>query len=612
VRAAILAIVIPVSLLASPPARAQISPGALSAPHAALEGVTQCFRCHERGAGAVDAKCLDCHREIAWTRAQRIGLHARVQSTPCAKCHPDHAGRDFAMVRWDEGSPRQFDHRRAGLALEGRHARLRCEECHQTKFQTSAAAPLIRKRDRAKSWIGLATACASCHEDPHRGQLGDACERCHGQKEWKPATGFDHAKTDYPLTGRHAPVGCAKCHLSPRLARDLDARGRPLPRYKPVPHADCAPCHDDPHSGRFAGACAKCHTTQGFQTFLKGSFDHDRTRYPLRGGHAALECAKCHDPRSPAGRKPAFDRCDRCHADDHAGLATLAGRPADCAACHVVAGWTPSTYTLESHRASAYPLEGGHARVGCAECHPKGDEASAARLGRARVSLRPVHARCVDCHEDPHHGRFEPGGARPQAASCRGCHGMAAYTPTTVDAALHARLGYALEGAHRAVPCQACHAELAAPRPTAPTGAALAAAASGGAGHARAPLRPLPFAQTPTACAGCHRTPHGDQFKVRDRLGAIGADEPCEKCHGLEAFAPASRFDHERDASFRLGGAHARVRCAACHRPAPDAHGTAVVVYRGTPARCEDCHAGPAPRAVPREFPRDVPKGGRP
>ena len=38
---------------------------------------------------------------------------------------------------------------------------------------------------------------------------------------------------------------------------------------------------------------------------------------------------------------------------------------------------------------------------------------------------------------------------------------------------------------------------------------------------------------------------------------------------GPEAFAPAARFDHDRDASFKLQGAHANVSCAGCHKPAP-------------------------------------------
>ena len=589
-RAALPAILIAMlSLSAAPSARAQLSPGPLSVAHASLEGVTQCFQCHERGAGVADAKCLACHTEIGWLRARHRGLHARAQSTPCAKCHPDHAGRDFQLVRWDEGAAAHFDHRRAGFTLEGRHAGLECAECHQARLQKSGGAALIRKRARDASWLGLERACAACHRDPHVGAVGTDCGRCHGQQTWKPAGGFDHAKTAYPLTGLHAKVECAKCHLSPRLELATDAQGRPAPRYKPVPHADCADCHKDPHAGRFPGACAKCHTTKGFQVFTAGSFDHERTRYPLRGRHAAVACAKCHDPKTAGGPKPAFDRCDRCHRDAHAGLATLAGRPADCAACHAVQGWKPSTYTVTSHQASAYPLAGRHATTECARCHPQGPDTLVAALGSARVQLRPAHARCPDCHLDPHRGRFEAGGARAKVEGCRTCHAMGGFRPALVDVAAHARLGYPLEGAHRAAPCQGCHVELKA-MPSA-SGGTVPAAARGGAAAGRDSLRTLLFADVASTCAGCHPTPHGGQFEGRrSRVKGAPAGDACDACHGLEAFTPASRFDHERDSAFRLAGAHAKVRCAGCHKSSRDAQGRSYVVYKPTPVRCEECH----------------------
>ena len=588
-RDALPAILIMLSLSVALPARAQLSPGPLSEAHRSLEGVTQCFQCHERGAGVADARCLACHTEIGWLRARSRGLHGSAQSTPCAKCHPDHAGRAFQLVRWDEGAPERFDHGRAGFALEGRHGKLRCAECHQPRFQKSGGAALIRKRDRAASWLGLERACASCHADPHRGQLGAACTDCHGQQAWKPAGGFDHAKTAYPLTGLHAKVECAKCHQSPRLELATDAQGKPVPRWKPLSHADCLSCHRDPHASRFPGACAKCHTTQGFRVFDAKNFDHERTRYPLRGRHATVACAKCHDPKLAGGPKPAFDRCDRCHRDAHAGLATLAGRPADCVACHTVQAWKPSTYSVSAHQASAYPLEGRHALVPCAKCHPQGADSLAARPGNARVQLRPARARCLDCHTDPHRGRFEAGGARAKAAGCRTCHTMEGYRPTLVDAAAHARLGYPLEGAHRAVPCQGCHAELKVASPAA--GVAVPAGARGVDPAGSGPGRALLFADAASTCDGCHSSPHGDQFKGRRTPVKGGpAGDACDACHGLETFTPANRFDHEKDSAFRLTGAHAKVRCEGCHKSSRNAQGRSFVVYKPTPARCEDCH----------------------
>ena len=55
------------------------------------------------------------------------------------------------------------------------------------------------------------------------------------------------------------------------------------------------------------------------------------------------------------------------------------------------------------------------------------------------------------------------------------------------------------------------------------------------------------------------QTPHGDQFDARKDRGR------CDACHTVEAFAPAGQFDHDRDASFSLKGAHEGVPCNQCH-----------------------------------------------
>ncbi len=668
---AALAVLSLTAVLAAAPARAQLSPGPLAEAHRALDGATQCFQCHASGAGVVDAKCLACHTEIGWLRVRGRGLHARVGTTACAKCHPEHAGRGFQLVRWDEGSPQRFDHRRAGFSLEGRHASLACRQCHAPRFQKSGAAPLIRQEDHARSWLGLETPCGSCHEDPHGGEEGADCRRCHDQEKWKPAPGFDHARTRYPLTGKHVSLACSACHPAAKLAAAVGRGAASVAaygslRFAPVAHADCASCHRDPHAGRFTGACARCHVTTGFHDVNQRDFDHDRTRFALRGKHATLACARCHDPKTAWGEKPPFERCAACHPDAHAGQATLAGRAADCAACHDERGWTPSTFTAAAHQTTAYPLEGRHASAACASCHLRSAEAG---LGTSRVLLRPPHAQCADCHADPHRGRYAAGGARAQAGGCRACHTLDRFVPSTVTAASHARLGFALEGAHLAAACRSCHSDLDSPRPASslkgaaepalfvaetPAGctdchadphrgryspggarpqaegcrachslAAFSPATIGVSDHsgygfalegahravpclachkdlaaprAASSLRdaavPALFVTAlPTGCADCHASPHGAQFAGRPATRAGLPGDACEACHDLQAFAPAGRFDHERDAAFHLRGAHARVACGACHPTARDAAGRAYALYRPTPERCEDCHA---------------------
>jgi hypothetical protein len=566
-------------MLAPVPAAAQVSPGPLATAHAALDGATDCFRCHAKGAGRsqMDLRCLDCHTEVGWMRARKRGYHAKVADRACASCHPDHGGRDFALVAWDGGSPERFDHAQSGFMLEGRHASLPCRDCHKPALQKSGSAALLRVKDRSRSWLGLEPGCVSCHQDPHRGSLGADCRSCHGQTRWSPAPGFDHARTAFVLTGAHVKSACADCHATPLVNAGTDAKGALRPLWKPVPHQDCVSCHRDPHAGRFKGECAKCHVTSAWKDVNARRFDHDQTRYPLRGAHAAVACDDCHS-RARGGTRPRFAACADCHADAHRGTATVQGAAVDCAVCHTVTAFEPSTWPRAQHRRTRYPLAGAHAEAACAGCHTRAREGSAeaAALGPARVRMRPAASPCEACHHDPHAGRFAAGGPRARAEGCPACHAMSAFHPSSYDSRAHQGSAFALEGAHRAVPCQRCHEELR----EAPGRSTL----RGSAGRA------LRFVERERACAACHADPHRGQFRARADLGA------CESCHDADAFAPASRFDHARDASFRLEGAHARTPCAACHRPGPPGpDGTRAVTYRPTPARCESCHTSGAP-----------------
>lgn len=602
--------------------RAQVSPGPLAKPHAHLEGNAHCTKCHAPRDEGMDSRCLACHKPIARLRSAGRGLHARTGDVPCARCHPDHAGVDFALIEWEDGSPERFDHRRAGWPLEGKHAQKRCADCHQPKFRKGAS----------KGWLGLDPACGSCHEDPHRGALGGDCGRCHDPSGWKNTPAFDHGATAFPLAGKHAATPCAKCH---------QPEGRATPVYKPLPHAECSACHADPHGGRLGPSCASCHNPSSFRDVPKTAFDHGRTRYPLLGAHRAVPCARCHDPRSGWGPRPAFATCGGCHRDPHAGQATLAGAQVDCASCHDVAGFRPGTLDRAKHAIDRFPLEGRHARVACAECHRR-DE-------RGVVRMRPLHDRCLDCHEDAHGGQLV---SRPDRGECSACHDASGWRPSRFGVREHGDLSLPLLGAHARIPCAACHgpqrAKLGPLPPGLPTGTARIAlrgierecaachrdphrfeparecsdchdatafvpARVGVAEHGRFafPLtgahRAVPcvacheslrgvrtgtsdltFRDPRRECAQCHADPHGGQFGSGTAVG-------CERCHGDDSFRPASRFDHDRDSSFRLGLGHASVPCARCHPSSPGAGGGAIVRYRGVPSKCAACHGSKTP-----------------
>jgi hypothetical protein len=606
------------------------------------------------------AQCLDCHKDVAWLRERGLGLHGRQGRDRCASCHPDHAGSDFRLVTWEEGDSTRFDHRRTGWPLDGSHAKVSCADCHKAELRRSPAAALARRQVPGSGWIGLDRGCATCHEDVHRGALAANCLECHDTRDWAPAPKFDHGRTDYPLTGKHVAVRCDACHLSSRVVVRRTAAGDPVPVYQPLRFQECSDCHRDPHAGALGAKCRDCHETGGFRKIARGAFDHDRTRYPLRGRHAAVSCEGCHDFGAPKGKRPPFATCGACHADPHGGTATLAGRTVDCASCHRVAGFRPSTFTVAQHRSSRYPLEGAHQKVVCSTCHPTNPAGvPRARLGAAGTLLRPAFARCRDCHgddhgsqlasgsdcrechalagwtpttfgptehartrlplaerhaeiacsachgerrtglpalprsvslgkagvvlrpperecaachADTHGGRFAAGGARPLPGGCAECHDARSFRPSTLGTPDHDALGFPLEGAHRAVPCVACHESLERP----PLRSTLVGAAPRGA---RLDLT------RGTDCTPCHADPHGGQFARRS------GGSSCESCHGVEWFRPASRFEHDRDARFPLEGAHSRVECLACHVGRRTVAGRSIVTYAPLSGKCESCHA---------------------
>ncbi len=121
---------------------AQISPGPLSKAHRDLEGPLACARCHVFGAGSPQLRCMECHQEIARRLAENRGYHAaQVKagsgSNDCARCHSEHNGLNHRLVRWPVPKEK-LDHAQAGWKLEGKHAQLKCAECHTAKYIDAA------------------------------------------------------------------------------------------------------------------------------------------------------------------------------------------------------------------------------------------------------------------------------------------------------------------------------------------------------------------------------------------------------------------------------------------------------------------------------------------
>lgn len=539
-----------VLMLACPASRAQISPGPLSKAHQSLTGTTQCASCHQFGANTPTFKCLDCHKEVAQRLAAKHGYHAQIQmrnpnSKDCVRCHLEHNGEDFGLIHW-EPSQKQFDHRLTGYNLEGKHAGIACEKCHMPGSIVASERPLIKMKDPSKSFFGLSQDCVACHKDPHKGQLGNNCLQCHNFADWKAAKEFDHSKTRYPLTGLHIKVACEKCHKP-------DVLGGPA-RYKDMKFAACLDCHIDPHKGSFKQRCEECHTTAGWKKLLpRFEFDHSKTKYPLLGKHAMVNCAQCH-LNGDFKRPLPFANCADCHKPDpHKGQFEARPKKGECAECHTVEGWKPSLFGVKEHDSSKYPLKGKHITVECAKCH----------LPAGRDTIYKVKfAACTDCHKDAHDGQFA---AAPYLNKCEDCHTVLDFHRSIFTIAKHRKSRFVLAGAHAAVPCADCHKLGAAGRTD----------------------KILPFVFKDMTCAGCHTDVHHGEFSARmAQRRADGTPLGCEACHNVRSWADVNGFDHSKT-KFPLLGAHRAVKCAACHKVPV---GAKDVQFKGTSQICEYCH----------------------
>ncbi len=527
-------------------------------------------------------------------------------------------------IRWDVDLD-QFDHRQTGYPLEGSHKGLACQKCHATQHIPASERTQIRMKDMRRTYLGLSPACLTCHADEHRGQLSVDCQRCHGFVRWKPAAGFDHAKARFQLTGAHERVACNKCHVR-------EEEPAPGVKYTGIAFSSCAPCHDDPHRGAFTPPCQACHNDVTWkQVRTAEAFDHSRTKFPLDGKHAAVACAQCH--HSSNFKEPvAHDRCISCHLKDpHQGQFVARAGGIECGGCHTAAGWKPSTFVAARHSETHYPLSGRHSAVPCAKCHaPKGTD----------TVYQVRFERCTDCHEDIHRAQFQ---AAPYFNRCEECHTTGGFRPSTFTLARHEKTEFPLHGGHAAVPCAQCHSDnaaghpaagrfryqdrsctachqdphrgqfrerLAAARPDgspagceschtlrswrdltrfnhATTSFALAGTHRGVAcAECHRPANPslgiksVVYKDAPQACGGCHEDIHGGQF---------AASAGCNRCHGVSQWKPSS-FDHDRDSSFKLAGAHSDVQCALCHTTRREMKGKVVLIYKPAPRECSSCH----------------------
>jgi hypothetical protein len=381
-------------------------------------------------------ECLSCHADV----------HRGQFSQDCLQCH--------AMSGWKPAQ--KFNHERARYPLTGKHIQVPCSKCH---------APMAGSGSPVKyKGIDFST-CSFCHRDPHAGKFTKPCESCHTTSGWAQgsARNFDHAQTRFPLSGKHSSLKCEQCHAATKGA---PTKGALMPnRFHIVKFSLCDDCHKDPHLGQFTRrnatpTCASCHVESGWKDSKNAPFDHATTKFPLKGKHSSVQCARCHGREDSikvtesAGRVDItkFGKCSECHKEYHESQFVSRADKGACETCHTETSFSPSTFSPAMHAETRFSLVGAHVAIPCIKCHTR----KVANDPSSVVYVRTGAIRCLDCHKDQHRDEF----TRVKTTDCESCHSTDSWKGLIFD---HNKTKFKLTGKHIGVPCAECHKPKGAP-----------------------------------------------------------------------------------------------------------------------------------------------------
>ena len=248
-------------------------------------------------------------------------------------------------------------------------------------------------------------------------------------------------------------------------------------------------------------------------------------------------------PKHPWLTLQRFMACGDCHQDAHHGE-FAARNNGECAGCHTVDGFAPTTFGVVQHASTGYALDGQHAATPCNGCHPG---------PKPRLGWQLGGTECLDCHQNPHGTQFAK---EMTTGGCATCHVAYSWHQVKVD-----HSSWPLVGAHARTACEGCH----------------------GAQPQGAP--PSAYRGVQRNCEGCHEDSHAAQFRQAPPI------KTCESCHLTETWKIA-KFDHDKT-RYPLEGAHVKLECAACHPTATLRDGQQAVRWRLGYIKCKDCHADP-------------------
>jgi protein-arginine kinase activator protein McsA len=297
--------------------------------------------------------------------------------------------------------------------------------------------------------------------------------------------------------------------------------------------------------------CLACHADASMQDAAGHSITVDESKFHS-SIHGSLECANCHATIKsyPHPDKVTPVKCETCHADEAAGLASSvhsASADHPCTSCH---GDAHAIFPKTDNRSAVYPLNVPRT---CGNCHS--NEGMAQKHGLASV---------YPSYIDSIHGFALSKEGLLVAANCQSCHGshkiLSQKNPLSATYKTN-------------IPktCGTCHAGITTNYANGVHGKAVAAGklnapVCSDCHTAHAILQPTESAfrtQSTPICGSCHKekfSTYRDTF--HSQLGSLGGyveTARCWDCHGAHDVLPAS------DPRSPIAPANLVKTCGRCH-----------------------------------------------
>ncbi len=266
-----------------------------------------------------------------------------------------------------------------------------------------------------------------------------------------------------------------------------------------------------PHGDKLNIKCEVCHDPNNWAMMIeKSNFDHNKTNYPLKGAHLAVDCKLCHVDLVFTNAKT---NCLSCHKDMHQQSVGL-----DCERCHNPSSWIIKDFT-QMHQLTRFPLLGQHAQTDCYQCHKSA----------SLLRFDPMGTGCSGCHIKDYNGANKPSHINSKfPTDCFLCHTEKGWQPAKFNH--NTNTSFPLNGGHQGIDCALCHVK--------------------------------GYEITSTTCVSCHLKDFNTS-KNPDHLASKFSTD-CKTCHTDNGWKPSS-FNHNTATLFTLKGGHIGVSCISCH-----------------------------------------------